>query len=189
MGANVALEYTLAHGAHVVAVGICAGGPRGFAGINDPAEDALFAEAEACLAKGDVQRAAELQVHIWGDGPLQPPGRLAPDVAAQMLRWNLDIAARESEKRGGLAFEMVFEGEAAMGRLGEFEGPMLVSWGTFDETFTTESMKAVVAARGPGRAVVGREFATGHMINLEVPGEFNAFVDQWLQGHELHKAR
>ena len=92
IGASLALAYTLAHPEYVSGLALIAGGLRGFEYNNDPREDALFDKAESLAQVGDVHGVANLMVRIWGDGPLQDPGRLSDDVADRMLKWNIDIA-------------------------------------------------------------------------------------------------
>ena len=92
IGASLALAYALAHPEYVNGIVLIAGGLRGFEYNNDPREDALFEHSDSLAQIGDVHGVANLMVRIWGDGPLQDPGRLADDVADRMLKWNIDIA-------------------------------------------------------------------------------------------------
>ncbi len=180
IGANLSLAYTLAYPDHVVGLALVAGGPRGFECNNDPAEDKLFDKVESLIDIGDVHGAAQMQVRIWGDGPLQDPGRLSEEIENRMLEWNVDIAGRECSKRGGGALEQVLTEPPPIARLHTITVPTAIAWGTFDETFTTEAMKYVA---GKVKGAVGKEFEAAHMINLEHPDDFNEFINEWLEAN------
>ena len=102
IGASLALGYSLEHAEYVSGLALLAGGLRGFEYNNDAQEDALFDHAESLAQIGDVHGVANLMVRIWGDGPLQDPGRLADDVADRMLKWNIDIAVRKCRQSKSL---------------------------------------------------------------------------------------
>ena len=178
VGSSYALAYTLAHPQHVVGLALIAGGLRGFDYNNQPEEDKLLEEAEKLVSYGDVHGAANLQVRIWGDGPLQEPGRLDENIADRMLKWNIDLAARECAKKGGFALETVEPDPPAAQQLNQINVPTAVAYGVFDETYTNAAMKHVAANV---RGAYLKEFQTAHMVNLEAEDEFNRWLSDWLE--------
>ncbi len=85
MGAALALGYVVNYSDHVAGAVITAGGIGGFHAENTPAEDKLFSLYDNLIKDGDIQGAANLMVRIWGDGPLQDPGRMPEPLAEQIL--------------------------------------------------------------------------------------------------------
>lgn len=178
MGGSLALSYTAFYPQRIAGAIIVAGGVRGVEIPNTPQEDALFDQVDALVDTGNVQGAAEMQVRIWGDCPLQPSSRLASHLHGRMLAWNLDIAAREIAKTGAGAIYAVRREPAPATKLHEIQVPVLVAYGRLDETNTTGAMK-YIGERIVGAEVVG--FETAHMVNLEREDEFNGVVRGWLE--------
>ena len=178
IGGGLALSYAIYYPDSVAGLAIVAGGVPGFDCPNTPEEDALFEKAEAMLEAGDANGAAEMQVRIWADGPLQKPGRVAKAVAERMLKWNTDISTRESAKIGGMSFPSATREPAVLAQLGTIEVPTAVAYGLYDETNTSAAMRHV-AANVQGAVV--KEFRTAHMVNLEAPEDFNGWLNDWLE--------
>ena len=99
IGGSLALSYTVFYPHRIAGAVIVAGGVRGVDIPNTAEEDALFDRVDQLMEAGDIQGAAEMQVRIWGDGPLQQPGRMAKHLRERMLAWNLDIAAARWRRR------------------------------------------------------------------------------------------
>ena len=180
IGGSMGLGYTIACPESVKGLAIIAGGLRGFEFNNDPQEDMLFDKAESLIKDGDVQGAANMMVRIWGDGPLQEPGRLAEDVADRMLRWNIDISARECARTGGFALDPVRRDPPPTALLHTINCPTAIAYGTFDETFTNAAMKHVSEKV---RGATLKEFKTAHMVNLEHAQQLNQWLGDWLDAY------
>lgn len=141
VGGSLALNYTIYFPPRVAGVVVVAGGVRGIDIPNTVEENQLLEEADKRLEAGDMEGAAEMQVRIWGDGPLQPEGRMNKTLRARMLAWNRDIAAREVARKGSGA-ERTMRREPAPGMmLHEIDVPVAIAYGTLDETCTTGTMK------------------------------------------------
>ena len=166
IGGSIALAYTVNHSQFVKGLAILAGGLRGFEHANDPQEDALFDKADSLITDGDVQGAANLMVRIWGDGPLQEPGRLNEDLAERMLKWNIEISAKECAKTGGNALDPVQRNPPAGALLHTIDCPVAVAYGTYDETYTNAAMKHV-AEKVQGATL--KEFKSAHMVSILAP--------------------
>ena len=177
MGGGKALEFSLTHPESVAGVAAIAGGVRGFDFPSTAEEDKLFDQEAVLLQALDIEGIAKLNVRIWGDGPLQNPGRLSQVVSDKLYSWSLDIAAKECLKEGGEALEDVSPEPVTSSRIHEIKVPAAVAYGTYDETSITAVMKHI-GNTIPGANV--KEFRTAHMINLEVPDEFNDWLGAWL---------
>ena len=180
IGGGLALGYTVFYPHRVAGATILAGGIRGVDIPNTAEEDALFEQVGTLLDTGGVEGAAEAQVRIWGDGPLQPVGRMAKHLRERMLAWNLDIAAREIAKTGARAIDSVIWEPAPVAKLHEIRVPVALAYGTLDETNTTGAIEYL------GRRIAGAEvraFDTAHMINLEKEDDFNEWLGTWLDRH------
>lgn len=182
MGASLAIGYTVSRQDFVSGCCVVAGGLGGFEFPNTEQEDELFKLADDLISHGDVQGAANLQVRIWGDGPLQEPGRMAESLAEQMLKWNIEISARECSKTGGSALDTVQTEKPAGTLLHTIDVPVAVAIGTLDETYTIAAMKHVASNV---KGAQSKEFETAHMVNMEMPDEFNKFLGKWLQANFL----
>ena len=182
IGASLALGYTVQRREVVSGLATIAGGVRGFEHNNSPEEDWLFRKIDSLTQDGDVQGAANLTVRAWGDGPLQEPGRMAEDIAERMLKWNIEISQLECSRRGGTALEAVARDPPAGTLLHTLDIPVAVAYGVFDETYTTMAMKYIGMKVKEANV---REFRTAHMVNLEVPDEFNQWLSEWLEEHFL----
>lgn len=176
MGGLLALEFTTTYPESVAGLVVAAGGIRGFDAPNQPEEDRLIEEKENALESGQTDQAARLEVRFWGDGPLQKPGRLAKDVYDKLYRWCSDIAIREYRKEGGGALEQTEPDPPALSRLHEIKIPTAVAYGTYDETYTTQAMKHLASNVSN---VTAKEFPAAHIINLELPDEFNDWLGGW----------
>ncbi|KAK5166471.1 uncharacterized protein LTR77_008014 [Saxophila tyrrhenica] len=172
IGASLALGYTVAR--QGVVAGLCAvsGGVGGFEYPNTDAEDRIFKLADDLISDGDVQGAANLQ----------EPGRMAEPLAEQMLKWNIEIAARECSKTGSLALDTVEPETPAGHLLHTIEVPVAVAYGAYDETYTVAAMKHL--GEHVRNAQV-KEFETAHMVSMEMPDEFNKWLGKWLQAQFL----
>ncbi|KAK3707644.1 hypothetical protein LTR37_011992 [Vermiconidia calcicola] len=182
IGGSLALGYTVNRPEYVSGAIVIAGGLLGFEHSNTPQEERLFALDDSLILAGDVQGAANLRVRIWGDGPLQEPGRMREDLADMMLKWNIEISARECAKTGGCALDTVTPEKPAGTLLHAIDVPVAVSYGVFDETYTTAAMK-YLADKVPGATI--REFRAAHMVNLEARDEFNKWLSDWLETNFL----
>jgi 3-oxoadipate enol-lactonase len=154
---------------------VIAGGVTGL----DYSEELEFSiRKEKLCEEGAKEELARLNVRYWGDGPLQPEGR-APKAALERLRvWCQDIAARECDGVGGFALEQDFLKPYMTARLPNIEIPIAVAYGTFDESGTNDAMKYL---HEHAKNSTIQEFKTAHMVSLEVPDEFNRWLEEWLK--------
>ena len=178
MGGGFSLSYAIRHPESVAGLIILAGGVPWEDYPNDPKEDELGGQIDELISAGDIEKAARMQVHFWGDGPLQPAGRLAAPEAERLLAWTRDISWREHKKIGGGIFVSWKPDPSLRATLKKMSLPVAIGYGTFDETATTSCMKELAATIA---GVTVKEFKAAHMIPLEVPEETTQFLEGWLR--------
>ena len=179
-GGSHAVDFAIAHPDLCAGLAVIAGGISGCYPPNSVEEDALLEKEAQITAAKDLDAAVDFNIHFWGDGPLQTPGRVGLEVREKLRHWCHENISREMNGTGG--FAIPFEGvkPSAAERLGEIKCPIAVGIGLFDESTTTKSMRHII--KHSKHVTSSREFETAHMVNLEAESQFNAWLDEWLQG-------
>ncbi|MCJ1378585.1 hypothetical protein MMC17_001684 [Xylographa soralifera] len=180
MGAATSIDFAIAFPDLVCGLVVIAGGLSGFDYPNTPGEEEIFSQEAILMESKDVEGLADLQVHLWGDGPLQPEGRLRKEARQQLYTWCKDIVVWELNGIGGSAFEDQDLDPPAVGRLSEIKAPVAVAIGTLDESSTVAAMR-YVSDHVPVSTL--KEYKAGHMVNLEYPDDFNVWLEEWLNIH------
>ena len=177
-GGGIAIELTVAYPDLVCGLVVVAGGVTGIEPPNKPEEDAPLGQWFKSMKDGDIERAATTLARYWGDGPLVKGARMNGDAKERLYAWCMDITQREADRTGG-GYCIPFEGPEppAAERLSTVEVPVATATGKYDETSTTEGMRILSKEL---RARSNREFDTAHMINMEEPELFNAWVEDFL---------
>ncbi|HYO89323.1 MAG TPA: alpha/beta fold hydrolase [Candidatus Limnocylindrales bacterium] len=175
-GGQIAADFALEHPDRAAALVLSCAGLGGLA--YEPDEEMVLSdEAEAAEEAGDWARVIDLDVRIWVDGFGRPAGavsdaRLMPiREKIRMMEW--DSVAHNAE--GGQP--EVLE-PAAVGRLGELQLPALVVCGDYDTGHSKRS------AEGYSAGIAGAQrinLPTAHLPNMELPGEFNRLVLDFLK--------
>jgi 3-oxoadipate enol-lactonase len=174
LGGRVVLEVALARPELVTALVLVAPGLPGHAW----SEQALagWGEEEAALEAGDLERAVELNLRMWVDGPRRRPegvdaGLRARVAEMQRRAFELQLLLEEDEE------ELLVEDLAQ--RLNEIQAPTLVLVGEEDQP----DMHAIadrLAQEIPGarRATIPN---TAHVPSMERPREFDELVLPFLR--------
>ncbi|MCJ1250601.1 hypothetical protein MMC30_007829 [Trapelia coarctata] len=176
-GGAIAVDFAIAFPDLVCGLAVVAGGLSGFDSRNLPKEDELFAQEERLSEARDSDGLARLRVRIWGDGPLQEEGRVDYRVRQSLYTWCKDIAVREHNGTGGSAIEDEELDPPAASRLVDIAIPVAVALGTLDESSTNAAMRHITANV---TCATAQEFDSAHMVNLERPDAFNAWLEAWL---------
>lgn len=177
MGAGLTIDYALEHPDRVTALVAVAGGPpSGEPTEEDKADFArFFGPIEEAEQAGDIERANDLEVHIWVDGPNRTPEQV-PSAAREKVRMmNLDSWRRQDELKQGKPLPL---DPPAGRRLGEIRVPTLVVVGDEDVPPVLRTVD-FVAANIPGAQKVVMH-GTAHAPNMEKPEEFNRTVLDFL---------
>jgi 3-oxoadipate enol-lactonase len=169
-GGQVVTEFTLEHPertASLVLISSALGGSPFQGEIPKPMQDLTVA-----LQAEDVERAADLAVQIWIDGPHRTPDQVSTTIreqAREMARTALPNA---------FAQEQPLE-PSARGRLNEIAAPTLVMVGELDD----DSIKAIAEVLASGIRGAQKEVMSGvaHLPNMEKPEKFNQRVLKFLR--------
>ena len=173
-GGRVALELALAHPERVAALVLCPPALPGW-DWSQAVLEGWRAEEEAYEA-GDLDRAAEINVELWVDGPSRGPDAVdseVRDLVRTMQRHAYDLAEPNPPPQDAKL------DPAAAQRLGEIGVPTLVVVGDADvEDFA--QIATIVAAGIPGARHLVIEDAA-HVVALEKPAEFNRGLLEFLE--------
>lgn len=169
VGGQVVTEFTLEHPertASLVLVSSALGGYAFQGEVPRPMQD-----LSAALNDKDLDRAADLAVRIWIDGPHRAPDQVEARVrekAREMARTALPNAFTQ---------EQPLE-PSAQGRLSEITAPTLVMVGELDD----DSIKAIGEVLASGIRGAQKEVISGvaHLPSMEKPEEFNHRVLEFL---------
>lgn len=170
-GGRVAIDFALEQPERVAALVTVGAALSGHAMAS--ALDAAEAEIEAAFLAGDFQRAAEVDVRVWVDGPQRAPADLAPAFRARALE--LARHVYEVAQDGAPPAQL---DPPALARLEQITAPTLVIVGALDQPDML-TIAELLATRVPGarRAIVSD---TAHLPSMEQPDTFNALVREFL---------
>lgn len=175
MGGETMLDFTLEHPSMVKALVTVNSAPSGFEWQGEPPDDVL-ALIDA-TQKGDLARVAELQLHIWIDGPHRQPDEVTPDVRQRALAMTQTPVQRMTWATVDMqpANPLV---PPAMAQLHKVHVPTLVVVGALDdgEILRAGDILATEIA-GAQKAVIAN---AAHIPSMEQPAEFNQLVLEFL---------
>jgi len=177
-GGQIAIDFTLEHPEFVSALIPIAAGVSGFdyqPGDNDQArrEFELFSHMDELWEKKAYDELAELEVHVWADGPSQPVGRASPQIRDYIQKF---IRANYTRQDGKATPQPL--SPPAAGRLGEIQVPTLILVGEYD-TYDTLVMADKLNHEIPGvRKIIYP--GTAHMLPMEQSARFNQEVLSFL---------
>ena len=180
-GGGIATELTVAYPSLICGLVIIASGLPKLDPPNQPDEDALLGEWLERMQNGEIEKAATILTHYWGDGPMVEGARMEKNARDKLYVWIEDITQREADRTGG-GFCIPYEGPEppAVERLSSVNVPVATATGKWDESSTTAGMRVLSTML---RTVSNREFETAHMVNLEQPDLFNAWLEDYLNQH------
>jgi 3-oxoadipate enol-lactonase len=178
-GGQIAIDFTLEHPECVSALIPVAAGVSGFdyqPKENEKAkhEFELFTHMDELWERNAFDELADLEVHVWADGPSQPVGRASPKIREYIYK----IVRTNYTRQDGQATAQPLSPPAAI-RLGEILVPTLVLVGEYD-TIGTLAMadKLGKEIQGARKMVFPH---TAHMLPLEEPARFNEVVLNFLK--------
>jgi pimeloyl-ACP methyl ester carboxylesterase len=170
MGGAIAIDFTLAYPNRVAALIPVAAGLSGYRATSNRA---LRDELNAAYERGDKERAVELSLQVWTDGPNRTPDQVDPDVRERIRAMTVHTFDLPDVEPWLQALE-----PPAIGRLAEVQVPTLFVVGDQDvEDILKIGDLIVTQVPGAQRAVIP---GTAHHLNLEQPVEFNRIVLDFL---------
>lgn len=165
-GGRIAIDFALASPERVRALVLVAPAVTGAPSPGDfpPKVQALLDELERAETERDVDRANEIEAHLWLDGPTSDAGRVGGSVRELFLAMN-GIALRAP------ALGTQAEAPSAWERLAQLKVPTMLIWGDLDFAYLQERCRHLARTLPHLRAHLMRGAA--HLPNLERPQEFN----------------
>ncbi len=178
-GGQIAIDFTLEHPDSVTALVPVAAGISGYQyqpGDSPQAQHELelFNKMDDLWEKKAWDELAELQVHVWADGPHQPEGR-AP---AKIRNYMREKILGDLQRKDGQATPIPLK-PPAIERLAEIQKPTLIMVGEFD-AIDNLAVADELECQVPLARKVGFP-GTAHMIPMEQPAKFNEVVMGFLK--------
>jgi len=177
-GGQIAIDFTLEHPGCVSALVAVAAGVSGYEYQPDNSEKArlefeLFTHLDELWERKAFDELADLEAHVWVDGPSQPVGR-AP---LQIRKYIRKIVRANYTRQDGRATPQPLT-PPAIERLGEISVPTLILVGEHD-TYGMLGMADKLEREIPdARKLVFPN--TAHMLPLEQSAKFNEIVINFL---------
>jgi 3-oxoadipate enol-lactonase len=178
-GGQIAIDFTLEHPEFVSTLIPVAAGVSGYDYQPDNSENAthefeIFNHMDELWEKNAFDELADLEVHVWADGPSQPIGRASPQIRAYMR----EIIRSNYTRQDGKATAEPLS-PLATGRLGEIHVPTLILVGEYDSVATLEVADKLEKEIPDARKIIFP--GTAHMLPLEQPELFNKIVLDFLK--------
>jgi pimeloyl-ACP methyl ester carboxylesterase len=175
MSGEIVIDFVLDHPEIASSLIVVSGTPSGFELKGEPPR--YLMEMMEATKKGDLDKASELQLRIWIDGPFREPDQVDPKVrqhAAVMNRIALKNgtwAKADSQPLNPLD-------PPAVGRLKSIRIPTLIVAGALDDPEILRGADYLTSEIPNAKKVVISNAA--HMPNMEKPKEFNQAVLDFL---------
>jgi 3-oxoadipate enol-lactonase len=178
-GGQIAIDFVLEHPECVSALIPVASGVSGFDYQPDASEKArcefeLFSLMDELWEKNAFDELADLEVHVWADGPSQPVGRASPHIREYIYK----NVRKNYARQGGQASAQPLS-PPAVNRLSEIHVPTLILVGEYDTTGTL-AMADQLEKEIPGAHKLIFP-GTAHMLPMEQPDRFNEVVLNFLK--------
>ena len=170
MGGAIAIDFTLAYPDRVAALIPVAAGLGGYhSAVTSPLRD----ELNAAYERGDKERAVELSLQMWTDGPHRTPDQVEPTVREHIRAMTSHTFDLPDVEPWAQRLE-----PPAIERLAEIHVPTLFIVGDQDvEDILKISDLIVAQVRGAQRVVIP---GAAHHLNVEQPDEFNRIVLEFM---------
>lgn len=178
MGGLTAIDFSLEHSTMVGSLVLVSPAVSGYEFQSEPPQPVL--ELIAARRQRRLDRAAELQVQIWVDGPKRAAGQVNEHVREYVWQMSLTALSNQADflLETGFVMEQPLE-PPAMKRLEEIAVPVLIIIGDQDDD-SIGAVADVLVTRLPGARKVVIAGAA-HLPNMEKPAEFNQAVLSFLR--------
>lgn len=171
MGGATIIDFAVAHPERVAALVPVCSGLNGYEFTGDPPPQ--WEELETVYKARNFDRAAELEVQIWVDGPHRMPDQVDARIRDRVREMNKIALATP----GDVGTEQKLD-PPAIGRLSEIHAPALVIYGDLDDPNIPAIADWLV--RGIPGAQKALMAGAAHLPNMERPDQFNRLVLDFL---------
>jgi pimeloyl-ACP methyl ester carboxylesterase len=178
-GGSLAIDFTLEHPEMVDALIPVTAGVSGFRPSEEmmqkhPDLVRMFTGMDEAFERHDIDRAVEISLELWTDGPGRLPGQAAPEVRERVREMTARNWHRPDDEAQAETPPVRLE-PPAIGRLSQIRVPTLVILGEWDAPNPLEQLAADI----PGAKMVIMA-GTAHHPFMEKPAEFNQIVLDFL---------
>lgn len=172
MGGTIAIDFTLAYPEMVASLTAVNSTPSGLK-LDEPPPP-QWELAETAFEAGEWEKASELEVQIWVDGPQRTPEQVDGRIRDKVRAMNLINLRQEALEMGE---ERPLTPPASQ-RLGQIFQPALIINGDLDMPRIGKAADFMAAAipNSQRATIVG----TAHLPSMEKPAEFNQIVLEFL---------
>jgi 2-hydroxy-6-oxonona-2,4-dienedioate hydrolase len=176
LGGEISLDFALEHPELVSRLILVSTVPSGFQMQGEPPPNVL-AMMEAAQ-QGDLERASELQVEIWVDGPFRQSAQVDANVRKRAAEMNRIPVNNQTWAKADMQPLNPLD-PPAVGRLKDARVPTLVIAGAKDDPEILRAADVLTNGIPGAKKVVIPE--TAHVPNMEKPAEFNQAVTKFLK--------
>jgi 2-hydroxy-6-oxonona-2,4-dienedioate hydrolase len=170
------IDFTIEHPEMVSALVAVSSVPGGFEMQGEPPPDLL--EMISALQQNDLQRASELQLRLWVDGPFRQPEQVDEQVRRQAAEMNRIPVTNNTWFTADLQALNPLA-PPAVNRLNEIRVPTLIIAGEQDHPEILRAAAFLEESILHSRKVILP--ASGHVTNMEQPEAFNQAVLEFLR--------
>lgn len=172
LGAATALDFALSFPGRADALVLAAASISGHAWSNLALE--MGSDVDKALERGEFERAAEVELRMWVDGPSRKPGTVDEQIRERVRQMLIpQYEAGESEGK------MRRLDPPSIQRLHEISIPVLIFVGDSDMPDMMSIADKLESGIPNARKVVFSHAA--HMINMEQPERFNRLAAEFLE--------
>jgi pimeloyl-ACP methyl ester carboxylesterase len=175
MGGAAGLDFALEHPDMAQALVLVSTVPGGFEMQGEPPPGLL--EMFAALQQNDLQRASELQIQIWVDGMFRKPGQVDAQVRQRAAEMNRIAVANQTYLKADMQLLQPLDPPAA-NRLKEVQVPTMVIAGGLDHPEILRAAEFMAHEIPSAKKQILPNGA--HVLNMELPDEFNQVVFDFL---------
>jgi pimeloyl-ACP methyl ester carboxylesterase len=180
MGGTLTLDLALEHPQLAAGLVLVSSAPSGFQFQGAPPANLL--EMMAATQQGDLERASDLQIRIWVDGPFREPEQVSAGVRQHAAKMNHISVVNETFARADLKPLRPLV-PPAIERLEQVRVPTLIVDGALDDPEILRAGELMHTQIPGAQKVILPESA--HVPNMEKPAEFNQAVLRFLNQARL----
>jgi pimeloyl-ACP methyl ester carboxylesterase len=175
MGGEAALDLALEHSEMAAGLVLVSTVPSGFQFQGAPPANLL--EMMAAVQQSDLDRASDLQIRIWVDGPFRQPEQVDTRLRQRAARMNRISLANETWQRADIKPLRPLVPPAVQ-RLDQVRVPTLIVAGALDNPEVLRASDLMqTEIRGAQKVILPD---SAHVPNMEKPAEFNQAVLSFL---------
>jgi 2-hydroxy-6-oxonona-2,4-dienedioate hydrolase len=176
MSGEIMLDFALEHPERVSKLILVSAVPSGFEMQGAPPADVMG--MIAAFEQGDFDRASELQIRLWVDGPMRQPEQVNPIIRQRAAEMNQTPVKKMTWLMADAQPARLLNPPAAT-RLNEVHVPTLIIVGALDNGEILRAADVMFSEIEGAKKVIIPD--TAHVPNMEKPAEFNQAVFEFFR--------